>query len=398
MKNIFKSLIICTVLALLTVGTSNVWAGNRDRSGQAGASHLLIDPWARTNGMANAGVAEIRGLESMYSNVAGLTFVKKTEFSFNRTQYLVGSNAGISINSIGFAQHLGRKGKDFGVLGVSFFSQGFGNIDITTVAQPEGGLGTFSPNLMYIGLHYAKSFNNFIKGGISLKIINESIADLHATGFALDAGVQYIAGKFENFKIGVSLKNIGLPMSYKGDGMTFRGILSGTTTEQTLAVRSAEYEMPALLAIGVSYDFLFFGGEYASMSKEDLEAEGLTREDAKHRITLAGSFTANSYSRDIFALGLEYGFMNYFMIRAGYALENITRQKEMQYDENGAQAQELYSLLFNSDSFFAGPSVGATCVIPLKKGNTGSRIYIDYAYRFTNQWKGSHYIGLKFTL
>jgi len=43
MKNIFKSLIICTVLALLTVGSSNVWAGNRDRSGQSGASHLLID-------------------------------------------------------------------------------------------------------------------------------------------------------------------------------------------------------------------------------------------------------------------------------------------------------------------------------------------------------------------
>jgi len=398
MKNIFKSLIICTVLALLTVGSSNVWAGNRDRSGQSGASHLLIDPWARSNGMANAGIAEIRGLESMYSNVAGLTFVKKTEFSFNRTQYLVGSQAGININSIGFAQHLGRKGKDFGVLGVSFYSMGFGNIDITTVNQPEGGLGTFSPNLMYIGLHYAKSFNNFIKGGVSIKIINESIADLHATGFALDAGVQYIAGKFENFKIGVALKNIGLPMSYKGDGMSRTAVINGTTVEQTLDVRSAEYEMPALLSIGVSYDFLFFGGEYASMSKEDLEAEGLTRDDAKHRITLAGSFIANSYSRDIFALGLEYGFMNYFMIRAGYSLENISKKKETVYDENGVESQQLAAILFNSDSFFLGPSVGATCVIPLKKGNTGSRIYIDYAYRFTKQWKGNHYIGLKFTL
>ena len=398
MKNIFKSLIICTVLALLTVGSSNVWAGNRDRSGQSGASHLLIDPWARSNGMANAGIAEIRGLESMYSNVAGLTYVKKTEISFNRTQYLVGSRAGISINSIGFAQHLGRKGKDFGIIGVSFYSMGFGNIDITTVAQPEGGLGTFSPNLMYIGVHYAKSFNNFIKGGISLKIVNESIADLHATGFALDAGVQYIAGKFENFKIGVALKNIGLPMSYKGDGLSNTAVINGTTVEQTLEVRSAEYEMPALLSIGVSYDFLFFGGEYASMSKEDLEAEGLTRDDAKHRITLAGSFIANSYSRDIFALGLEYGFMNYFMIRAGYALESITKKMETVYDENGAESQQLAAMLFNSDSFFAGPSVGATCVIPLKKGNTGSRIYIDYAYRFTKQWKGNHYIGLKFTL
>lgn len=394
MKSIYKSLIICTLVALISVSTSySVLAGNRDRSGQAGASHLLIDPWARSNGMANAGIAEIRGLESVYSNVAGLTYVKKTEFCFNRTQYLVGSNCGINVNSLALAQHLG-KNKDFGTLGVSFASMGFGNIQVTTVSQPEGGLGTFSPTLSTIGIHYAKSFNNFIKGGISLKIINEKIADLSATGFALDAGVQYIAGKYENFKIGVTLKNIGLPMSYKGSGLSNRGTISNTDVEQTLNVRSAEFEMPSLLSIGVSYDFLWFGGEYASMTKEQLQEEGLTRDDAKHRLTLCGAFTANSYTRDIFALGMEYGFMNYFMVRAGYSLENLSKKTE--FDENGNET--LAALLFNTDSFFAGPSVGATAVIPLAKGNTGSRIYIDYAYRFTNKWRGNHVIGIKVTL
>ncbi len=394
MKNTYKSLIICVLVALISVGTSySVLAGNRDRSGQAGASHLLIDPWARTNGMANAGIAEVRGLESVYSNVAGLSFVKRTDFAFNRTQYLVGSNCGININAIGFAQHLG-KAKDFGTLGISFSSMGFGQVQVTTVAQPEGGLGNFKPSLTTIGIHYAKSFNHFIKGGVSLKIINESIADLHATGFAIDAGVQYVAGKFENFKIGVTLKNIGLPMSYKGDGMSFRGRINNTGVEQTLNVRSAEFEMPSLLAIGVSYDFLWFGGEYANMSKEDRAAEGLTRDEAQHRLTLAASFTANSYSRDIFAVGMEYGFMRYFMIRAGYSLENVTSKKET--NENGEQ--ELAAVLFNSDSFFLGPSVGATVAIPLSKTNVGQNIYIDYAYRFTNKWRGNHLIGIKVSL
>ncbi len=394
MKNTYKSLIICVLVALISVGTSySVLAGNRDRSGQAGASHLLIDPWARTNGMANAGIAEVRGLESVYSNVAGLSFVKRTDFAFNRTQYLVGSNCGININAIGFAQHIG-KAKDFGTLGISFSSMGFGQVQVTTVAQPEGGLGNFKPSLTTIGIHYAKSFNHFIKGGVSLKIINESIADLHATGFAIDAGVQYVAGKFENFKIGVTLKNIGLPMSYKGDGMSFRGRINNTGVEQTLNVRSAEFEMPSLLAIGVSYDFLWFGGEYANMSKEDRAAEGLTRDEAQHRLTLAASFTANSYSRDIFAIGMEYGFMRYFMIRAGYSLENITSKKET--NENGDQ--ELAAVLFNSDSFFLGPSVGATVAIPLSKTNVGQNIYIDYAYRFTNKWRGNHLIGIKVSL
>ena len=394
MKNLYKSLIICTIIALLCASASTVFAGNRDRSGQAGASHLLIDPWARTSGMAGAGVAEIRGLESVFSNVAGLTSVRKTELAFNRTQYLVGSGAGVSINSIAIAQKLGKK-KDFGVISVSFFSQGFGDIMITTTEQPEGGLGTFSPTLTYIGLHYAKSFNNFIKGGISFKIINERISDSKATGFAIDAGVQYVTGKYENFKIGVTLKNIGLPMHYSGDGLSVRARIPSQEFEQTLEMRSAEFEMPSLLSIGISYDLLFFGGEYAEMTKEQLAEEGLTRDDADHRLTFAGTFTANSYTRDVFAVGIEYGFRNIFMIRAGYGLENIGRGAKSNMDETAA-------ILLNSDSFFTGPAVGATLCAPLTKERVkhtvGPRIYFDYGYRFTNKWKGNHYMGIKITL
>ena len=381
MKNLYKSLIICTISALVSASTSMVFAGNRDRSGQAGASHLLIDPWAHTAGMAGAGVAEVRGLESVFSNVAGLTSVKKTELSFNRTQYLVGSNAGVALNAFGIAQHLG-KNRDFGVISVSFFSQSFGDVMITTTDQPEGGLGTFSPTLTYIVLHYAKSFNNFIKGGISIKVINERISDSKATGFAIDAGVQYVTGKFENFKIGVTLKNIGLPMTYKGDGLSVRARIPSQSYEQTLEMRSAEFEMPSLLSIGVSYDLLFFGGEYAEMTKEELAEEGLTRDEAEHRITFAGAFTANSYTRDVFSLGIEYGFRNIFMVRAGYSLESISKGA-------ASDMYETAAILFNSESFFAGPAVGATAVIPLTKERVkktvGPRIYIDYGYRFTNK-------------
>ena len=265
---------------------------------------------------------------------------------------------------------------------------------ITTTEQPEGGLGYFSPSLTYIGLHYAKSFNNFIKGGVSFKLINERISDSKATGFAIDAGVQYVTGKFENFKIGVTLKNIGLPMSYKGDGLSIRGTITGQDYEQTLEVRSAEFEMPSLLSIGVSYDLLFFGSDYAEYSKEDLAAEGLTRDDAEHRITFAGAFTANSYTRDVFSLGIEYGFRNIFMVRAGYGLEIG------HYDDS--YENKILAILTNAESFFSGPAVGASVLIPFtkeRKNHTiGPRMYLDYAYRFTSHWKGNHYMGIKITL
>lgn len=386
MNRIYSRLLIITLISIITSGTLVTFAGNKDRSGQAGAQHLLIDPYARTNGWGTVGVAEVRGLEAIFSNVAGIAFVDKTEFGFSRTQYLTGSGTGIGINSFSIAQHLSRKTKDgtkkdLGVLALSVFTMGFGEIQITTVNQPEGGMGNFSPNLMYIGISYAKSFNRFIHGGATVKLINESISDATSTGFTIDAGIQYMAGPYENFKIGITMKNIGLPMSYRGDGLSIRGVVNTTDHELTLEQRSAEYEMPSLLTLGASYDFLIWTGEYKEMSKDERKDEGLTRYDAEHRITVAASFTANSFSRDIFSLGVEYGFDRYFMVRAGYNFES------------GMWDQVI------ATTWYSGPSAGVSVGIPLVKKNKGNtRILLDYAYRFTNRWKGNHCVGIKVEL
>lgn len=401
MNRIYKTFIICAVIGLLSYAGQS-FAGNRDRAGQAGASGLLIDPWAKTNGWGNAGVAEIRGMESVFSNVAGIAFVNKTELGFSRTQYLVGSGAGMNINSLAICQSLakrdkatGRKIKDFGVLGISAMIMNFGDVNITTVEQPEGNMGTFTPNYFNIGIHYAKSFNQYIHGGVSVRVVDENISDLKAIGVAIDAGVQYLAGPYENFKIGVTLKNIGLPISYKGDGIMQRATITNSDHEQTLETRSAEYEMPTLLTMGLSYDFLFFGGIYKDMTKEERKDEGLTRNDADHRLTIAGSFTANSYSRDIFALGLEYGFKQYFMVRVGYSIESFGVEKA-----DAAHPERITALTgVNPESIYAGPSVGCSVGIPLVKKDKGNqKLFIDYAYRFTNKWRGNHYVSLKLAL
>jgi hypothetical protein len=388
MKNISKTILICILLGLFSANFIS-FAGNGDRSGQAGAQHLLIDPWARTNGWGTAGVAEIRGLESIFSNVAGIAFVNKTEVGITRTQYLSGSGAGISINAFAFTQSLKRFNKDtksfkkLGTIGISLFNMGFGDIPVTTVDQPDGTSAIFSPKLNYIGIHYAYSFNQYVHGGVGIKIVNEAISDLVSTGVAIDAGVQYVSGKYENFKIGVTLKNLGMPTSYSGDGISLRANPVNSDVELTLETRSAEAVLPACLVIGTSYDFLFFNDEISAMDEKTRSEAGLTRFDAIHRITLAGAFTANAYSNDIFAVGMEYGYKQYVMFRAGYTYE------AGQFD------------MATSKTFYTGPSVGVSFGIPMsvsKKEGTPSILYIDYGYRFTNRWQGNHYIGLKIDL
>ncbi|MCL1851395.1 MAG: PorV/PorQ family protein [Bacteroidetes bacterium] len=394
MKKTYKTLLICIMLGFFAVAFTAM-AGNRDRSGQSGAQHLLVDPWAHTAGWGSCGVAETRGLESIFSNIAGVAFTKKTEIAYTRTQYFTGNDGGININAFGIAQGLTYKNKetgrkvDLGTIAISVFAMGFGDINATTVVQPDGDGGIFSPKLNYIGIHYAKSFNRFIHGGVSFKIVNESITDIRSNGIAIDVGVQYLSGPYENFKIGVALRNLGLPMRYKGDGIAQKVVVDGTSFTSISEARAAEFELPALLTIGVSYDFLIFSEEYQLMSKQDRKDEGLTRNDAIHRITLAGSFIANAYSRDNFAIGIEYGFMKYFQVRAGYLIESFSKK----------EIEGKNRIFVNHESIYLGPSAGVTVGIPLAKKGKGNQILqFDYAYRFTNLWQGNHYIGVKIAL
>ena len=54
-----------------------IWAGNPDRSGQAGAYELLINPYASAEFIPNT--ANVQGVESMRLNVAGLADIYITE-------------------------------------------------------------------------------------------------------------------------------------------------------------------------------------------------------------------------------------------------------------------------------------------------------------------------------
>jgi len=81
------------------------------------------------------------------------------------------------------------------VLGLSIMSMDFGNIPVTTTNMPEGGLGNFKVSMLNIGASYAKGFTDHIFGGMNLKVIDEAIPNAKSAGVALDAGIQYVAGK-----------------------------------------------------------------------------------------------------------------------------------------------------------------------------------------------------------
>lgn len=347
-------------------------AGNEQRAGQAGASELLINPWARSTGWGGANTGGARGLEALSLNVAGTAFTKKTELIFSHSNWLAGT--GISINAFGLSQKVGESG----VLSLSFMNMDFGDIEITTVDLPEGGVGSYHPTYTVMGIAYAKEFSNSIYGGLNVKVVNEKITNLGATGVCVDAGIQYLTGLGknklgkkirDNLHLGISMKNWGPTMRYSGDGLSFRGTVPPNDVVMTVSSRSAEFELPALITMGAMMDF-YIG------SKVDTVASKIISDN---RLSVAANFTSNSFTKDQLHFGLEYAFKEMLMLRGGYVYEKG---------------------LFDYDTrttAFTGPTAGVSIQIPLNK-EKGSTFSIDYSYRATNPFNGVHSIGAKVTL
>ena len=355
-----------SILLLLTCGFSvSLIAGTPDRAGEAGASQLLINPWTQSVGFGGANTASVTGLEAMSLNIAGMAFTRKTELLVNHKRFLTGSD--VKISTFGFAQKIGETG----VIGMSVMSMNFGEIDITQVDLPEGGIGTFAPSYTTIDVGYAKSFSNSIYGGLGVRVISESIANVGAKGFAFDAGVRYVTGDNDQMKFGIALKNVGPTMKYSGDGLSFveENDNAGFDIQSTQEHRAASFQLPSLLNIGASYDF------YIAPSVDSTSSEI----SADHRITLAGNYTSNSFTNDQYRVGVEYAFRNMFMLRGGYVLED--------------------GVWFDSDkraTAYTGPAFGASFVAPL--GKNGTTFGFHYAYQMTENFSGTHSIGVKLDL
>ncbi len=334
-----------------------VFAGNPDRQGQAGAYELLINPWARSAGLSGMGTANVMGPEAMMLNVAGLANIRQTELNFSHTRYLVGADLGI--NSFGFAQNIGGGS----VLGISIMAMDFGDIDVTTVNNPDGTGATFSPRFFNMGIGYAYRFENMITVGALARIVSQGLTNVNATTVAFDAGIQYVAGSRDHIRFGIALRNVGAPMQYRGEGLSFPMTITTSNGAEDYQLfieqRPEKFELPSLLNIGGSYDF---------------EVGGI------YRITPIVNFTSNSFSRDFIGGGVELAFNEMFMVRGGYNYE---------LDGNAD--------VYIPPSVFTGWSGGFTVEVPVRR-NSENKIAIDYAYRTTNPWNGTHNLGVRLSL
>ncbi|MCD6064130.1 MAG: hypothetical protein K0R82_2041 [Flavipsychrobacter sp.] len=356
-----RKLLTGSAIAMCVMGASlQAVAGNKDRVGQAGATELLINPWGQSTGVFGLNTAQVKGIEGFKTNIAGLAFVEKTEVGVAYSRYLSGS--GVGVNNLGLGQKLG----DFGVIGVNVMSVSFGDIPITDFNNPEGQIGTFTPQFFNISLGFAKSFSEKIHAGIAGTFVSEQISNVKASGAAFEAGIQYVTGQRDNFHFGITLRNLGTNMKFTGSGFA---VESEAPESEIYTLNretpSEKFAMPTYLNFGVAYDF------YLDENRLKDPESG-----PKHRLTAMANFTSNSFNSDYIGGGFEYAFREIFMLRGGYRYENDITNR-------------------STGTFYSGYSAGAT--VQHRIGEKGPKLGLDYSFRPTHTpANGVHTFSLRF--
>lgn len=279
-------------IILLGILAQAIYPGDDSRKGTTGADQLLVPVGARSIATGGAFVALVDGLESIYYNPAGLAKYQNSEAMFSYMNYI----ADINMSYFAAGTYLG----DFGSIALSLKSFDFGDIPITTNEFPDGTGATYSPSFITIGLTYSKILTDRVSVGANFKYISETITNTNATGFAIDAGVQYQFN--DQLSIGATLNNVGTNMTYSGQDLRqSTGVPNSTIggADGTYEVVTESFQIPSYFQLSLAYE---------------------NRIDEQNNLILSSTFVANNSLEDAFNLGLEYGYDNLFFVRGGYHL------------------------------------------------------------------------------
>lgn len=181
--------------------------GNVSKRGTTAAPFLKVSQGARATAMGSAFVAVADDASSMFWNVAGIARQKNNSVVFDHTQWI----ADLNYNFIAGTFNLG----DFGTIGLSFTGSNYGEMNVTTIDEPNGTGAVFGVSDVAFSLGWAINLTQEFSIGLSPKVITQSIWNTSGTSFAIDMGVLYDT-PLDGLTIGMSITNLGTKLQLTG--------------------------------------------------------------------------------------------------------------------------------------------------------------------------------------
>ncbi len=330
------------LVLLMFIAISSLFAQG-ERIGTAGATELLIPVGGRGVAMGGATLTNSVGVDAIFWNPAN---VARSNNSVNVLASHMSYIADIGVEYGAASFNI----ESFGTIGLSIKSLSIGEIDKTTIQNPDGTGQTFQPQYTVLGVSYSKMLSDRVSVGTNVNFVSETIDLVTASGMSFDFGVTYanLAG-VEGFDMAVVLKNIGPDMKFDGSGLYTAADAGDSRGEQFYKIDAAAFSLPTTLDIGLGY----------SVSFDDVNA-----------VQFAGTFSNHNFYTDQYKFGAEYNFDNLLFLRGGY---NHTTEFEA--------SETLYK-------FYAG--------FGLNYDVGGVDLMLDYAYMPTEFFSDTHNFSLGF--
>ncbi len=301
-----KAKLISIHLILLFITTSvfaqNNFETNVSKRGTVAAPFLTISQGARATGMGSAFVAIADDPSTIFWNPAGLARLNQNGFVVEHTEWI----ADLKYNFGAAAINIGS----FGTLGVSFIASDYGEMNVTTIEEPNGTGETFSVNDIAFSIAWAINLTDNFSIGFNPKVIYQSIWNMSDYAFAIDMGIIYNT-PFKGITLGMAITNFGSKMNLMGtSGVVLHDPNLGSTGNNgriPAELQTDSWDLPLGFKVGISYN-------------------AIDNEDHKLILAVDASHPNNDY--ESLNIGGEYVFNGIFSIRGGYKSLLLTDSEE----------------------------------------------------------------------
>jgi long-subunit fatty acid transport protein len=292
MKNRIYCVILILLIYVFAAFAQTGFKSDVSKKGTTAASFLSINQGTRATSIGGAFVGIADDQSAIYWNPAGLAALGSSGVMFDHTQWI----ADTKYNFFAASMDLGK----IGALGLSLTLSDIGEMDVTTIDEPNGTGEKFSSTDLAFSLAYALKLTENFSIGFNPKVIYQKIWKMDATAFAIDIGVLYNT-PFKGITLGMAMTNFGSKMQMAGANtiVLYNSEPSNTGINSRIPAELSTdpWSLPLNFKFGLSY-------------RPEISDD--------HKVIFGIDACHPSDNYESINLGCEYTFNDFISLRAGY--------------------------------------------------------------------------------
>ena len=273
-----------------------------DYAGTSAANFLKIPVGARGMALGGADVARAEDASGLFWNPGTLPQLGQNNATFSYTPWLIDTSvayAGVAVKALG------------GTVGLDLHSFQSGDIEETTLAEQDGTGRFVSASDFAVGVAYARGLTDRFSVGAKVKLVNESLAGVNASGIGLDVGAVFRTNVLSDLQLAFVLANFGSRMQFAGRDLQIVVPVPDNPEGASVPAeyQTGEWDLPMTFRIGASTDVLRTAdvrvrASYSVTDTRDAELQHLLGGEAvlMDLVSLRGGFTVRD-DGNLFSLG-----------------------------------------------------------------------------------------------